>query len=178
MVRLLPPFRGEKQWHYHHQPSTILELWQHENDTWTQSLFTLWHCRCSLHKVYIRANRLNTYNMSKLNSYFRVRCCEIIQNVSFEYHQKKNHRKIREILLSFKLQNTFHFDEIFFTTKLKIRILIWKRSHLKIRESLFRYFDLKINVGMYCKMRPFKWFSNTVGTSVWYKYGYLRLFVW
>ena len=62
--------------------------------------------------------------MSKLNSYFRVRCCEIIQNVSFEYHQKKNHRKIREILLSFKLQNTFHFDEIFFTTKLKIRILI------------------------------------------------------
>ena len=88
MVRLLPPFRGEKQWHYHHQPSTILELWQHENDTWTQSLFTLWHCRCSLHKVYIRANRLNTYNMSKLNSYFRVRCCEIIQNVSFEYHKK------------------------------------------------------------------------------------------
>ena len=43
--------------------------------------------------------------MSKLNSYFRVRCCEIIQNVSFEYHKKK----------SFKLQNIFHFDEIFFS---------------------------------------------------------------
>ena len=38
------------------------------------------------------------------------------------------------------LHFTFHFDEIFFTTKLKIRILFSKKNHLKNRETLFTFY--------------------------------------